>query len=476
MLFSAAPKKSLFPGREKYSVVLLRVWFILAGLLFLAQTPALAEGYLRGSDRNGVSYFFQSREAAQLKPQVQPVPAPQAPVRSAAPLRLQVVPAAMAVPVCTEAGGSLDIDSPQPKAGSGELLPGTSLVMQVSTLLKDREQSGADPNPLARLLTALGFFDRPAPPPGVDASAWLAGRALSEPDFVVPEMWPKAPKYFAEAPGSRNGLASSPQKVLPLPRYAYQPRLWGRVAPTLKGQPGLSYCFPVARPFTFRDTWGDPRSGGRLHRAVDIFAPEGTELYAITGGVIQSLATSGSGGIMLFLRGNDGRGYGYMHLLAYAPGIVEGKVVRAGELIGYVGHTGTFNSPDHLHLQVYPEPNFSNECLVNSYDFLVQLCRGIGVTDLNQPRMARALPPVLLVKKNPETRPKGIKDKWIQSYQRPWSTNFGERPLQLNPKGPPVPPAMGVKNFSNNGKISRSLPLQTPDESALRVFLSRIKQ
>jgi murein DD-endopeptidase MepM/ murein hydrolase activator NlpD len=455
-------------------MVLLRVWFIIAGWLFLIHTPGLAESYLRGSDRSGVSYFFQSREAAQLKPQVQPALAPHLPVRSAAPLRLQVVPAAMTVPVCTEAGGSLDIDSPQSKAASGELLPGTSLVTQVHSLLEGWEKSSADQNPLARLLTALGFFAPPAPPPGVDASAWLAGRALSEPDFVVPEMWAKVPKYFAEPPGGRHGLASPP-KALPLPRYAYQPRLWGRVAPTLKGQAGLSYCFPVARPFTFRDTWGDPRSGGRLHRAVDIFAPEGTELYAITGGVVQSLATSGSGGIMLFLRGQDGRGYGYMHLMAYAPGMVEGKVVRAGELLGYVGHTGTINCADHLHLQVYPDHNLSNECLINSYDFLVQLCRGIGVTDLNQPRLARTLPPVLVVKKNPEIRAKGIKDKWIQSYQRPWSTSFGERSLQLDLKGPPTPPAMGVKNSSPSGKISQSLPGRTPDELPLRVLLSKIK-
>ena len=109
---------------------------------------------------------------------------------------------------------------------------------------------------------------------------------------------------------------------------------------------------------------------------MDIFAPEGTELYAITAGVIQSLSTSSTGGIMLMLQGNDGRGDGYMHLLGYADGIVVGKAVKAGELIGYVGRTGTQNSPPHLHIQVYPDHQLSHETLVDPYDFLVQLCRG----------------------------------------------------------------------------------------------------
>ena len=87
----------------------------------------------------------------------------------------------------------------------------------------------------------------------------------------------------------------------------------------------LSYCFPVAPPYSFRDTWGDWRSGGRFHHAVDIVACDGTPVYAITSGVIHTLATWDSAGISLILRGQDGRGYGYMHLQEYAEGIVEGK-------------------------------------------------------------------------------------------------------------------------------------------------------
>ena len=151
----------------------------------------------------------------------------------------------------------------------------------------------------------------------------------------------------------------------------------------------LSYCFPVAPPYTFRDTWGDWRSGGRFHHAVDIVACDGTPVYAITSGVIHTLATWNSAGISLFLRGQDGRVYGYMHLQGYAEGIVEGKPVKKGELIAYVGHTGIKRDAAHLHLQVYADDSLDRDKLVNPYGLLVQLSNGKGVTDWSPPVMAR---------------------------------------------------------------------------------------
>jgi murein DD-endopeptidase MepM/ murein hydrolase activator NlpD len=149
------------------------------------------------------------------------------------------------------------------------------------------------------------------------------------------------------------------------------------------------YCFPVAPPFSFKDTWGDPRSGGRYHSAVDIFAYEGTPVYAITSGVIHQLAIGPESGIFLLLRGQDGRGYGYMHLQGYAEGITEGKSVIRGEIIGYVGRTGILESSAHLHLQVYFDHSFDRDKLWNPYGLLVQLCNGKGGTDLLDQKIAR---------------------------------------------------------------------------------------
>ncbi len=114
--------------------------------------------------------------------------------------------------------------------------------------------------------------------------------------------------------------------------------------------------FPVLGPCWFGDTWQAPRSGGRQHQGVDIIAKSGTPLYAANNGRIsrQSFDRVGSlGGNTITLTASDGTYFYYAHLSTFADGIAVGSEVVAGQVIGYVGSTGSSSTP-HLHFEYHP--------------------------------------------------------------------------------------------------------------------------
>jgi peptidoglycan LD-endopeptidase LytH len=102
----------------------------------------------------------------------------------------------------------------------------------------------------------------------------------------------------------------------------------------------------------FSDTWGAPREGGRTHEGTDIFAPEGTPVLAVDDGKLSG-GQSKLGGLVLNLDIEDGTRYYYAHLSDVA-GDRWPRKVRAGEVIGYVGHTGNAaHTEPHLHFGIY---------------------------------------------------------------------------------------------------------------------------
>jgi len=107
---------------------------------------------------------------------------------------------------------------------------------------------------------------------------------------------------------------------------------------------------------TLRSNWGDVRGGGtRGHQGLDIMAPAGTPVIAAADGTIEKLYLSkGGGGITLYQRAAGGRWLlYYAHLASYAPGTAEGRRVRAGETLAYVGDTGNAGTGNyHLHFAV----------------------------------------------------------------------------------------------------------------------------
>lgn len=103
-----------------------------------------------------------------------------------------------------------------------------------------------------------------------------------------------------------------------------------------------------------QDSFGDPRSGGRRHRGIDIFAPRWTGVLAVTDGALTSMAVGGLAGRSLWLVGDDGRSYFYGHIQAWAAGTEEGLTVVPGDLIAYVGNSGNAaRTPTHLHFEVH---------------------------------------------------------------------------------------------------------------------------
>jgi hypothetical protein len=61
------------------------------------------------------------------------------------------------------------------------------------------------------------------------------------------------------------------------------------------------------------------------------------------------------GGWRLWLRDDRGWEYYYAHLSAYSPLAVNGAVVVAGDVLGFVGNTGDAQgTPYHLHFEVHP--------------------------------------------------------------------------------------------------------------------------
>lgn len=115
-----------------------------------------------------------------------------------------------------------------------------------------------------------------------------------------------------------------------------------------------SLAIPVAgvKAEDLADHFLDTRGGGRPHHAIDIMAARGTPVVAAVDGTVRKLHLSVPGGITLYQ--TDVREeliYYYAHLDAYAPGMTEGRKVRRGEVIGFVGSTGNAQDP-HLHFSI----------------------------------------------------------------------------------------------------------------------------
>ena len=139
--------------------------------------------------------------------------------------------------------------------------------------------------------------------------------------------------------------------------------------------------FPVVGAVDYHDDFGDPR-GGLKHQGNDLIAAKRAPVVAVEGGTIEYWTSSASAGCMLYLHGDSGTTYQYIHLnndltarndnrgkcvqgVAYA--VRDGAQVAAGQQIAYVGDSGDANGiHPHLHFEVHPNGGKA----VDPYPFL----------------------------------------------------------------------------------------------------------
>ena len=89
----------------------------------------------------------------------------------------------------------------------------------------------------------------------------------------------------------------------------------------------------------------------KMHRGTDFAAPSGTPIMASGSGTVTRARWCGGGGNCVKIKHNSNYETIYAHMKSFAKGIKEGRKVKQGQIIGYVGSTGLSTGP-HLHYEV----------------------------------------------------------------------------------------------------------------------------
>lgn len=115
----------------------------------------------------------------------------------------------------------------------------------------------------------------------------------------------------------------------------------------------------------------------RKHEGNDVVADAMTPLVSITDGVIDKYGWNEHGGWRVGIKTKEGAYFYYAHMEQYAAGLYEGKHIKAGDHIGYVGDTG-YGPPgtqgkfiNHLHFQIGIDQGRGEKYFwINPYDAL----------------------------------------------------------------------------------------------------------
>ncbi|SHO49792.1 Peptidase family M23 [Anaerocolumna xylanovorans DSM 12503] len=135
---------------------------------------------------------------------------------------------------------------------------------------------------------------------------------------------------------------------------------------------------------SYGDTWSELRNygGNRRHEGTDIFPKENIpgkyKVISATDGVVERLGWLEKGGYRVGIRAPHGAYIYYAHLDSYAKGLKIGDIIKAGDLLGYMGDSGYGKEgtkgmfPVHLHFGIYVDTTLG-ETSVNPYRSLLYL-------------------------------------------------------------------------------------------------------
>lgn len=101
----------------------------------------------------------------------------------------------------------------------------------------------------------------------------------------------------------------------------------------------------------------------RNHAGIDIAAPHGTPIHATADGTVSFIGRQGGYGNVIELRHSGGISTLYGHMSAFKAGLGDGTKVKRGDVIGYVGSTGT-STGNHVHYEYHVDGQPQNPMTV----------------------------------------------------------------------------------------------------------------
>lgn len=144
------------------------------------------------------------------------------------------------------------------------------------------------------------------------------------------------------------------------------------------------FPIPDTGEYIYADSWGAARDygGKRKHLGTDIIDVHNKRgsipIVSMTDGIVEQMGWNEKGGWRVGIRAPSGAYFYYAHLDSYSSEISEGKEIKSGQCLGYMGDSGygkdpgtVGNFPVHLHLGIMLDVSFSKEELwINPYSIL----------------------------------------------------------------------------------------------------------